>query len=122
MSKTSRLKQYMEVSYSGRKLLEKHDLKETGLWKILGEDPNCDFGGSHHQPDLGIVEGNLKDVIEYAVALRNFWTWGGGGDIRKISTPKKITSDSVAELSRLVSEKEALEARLKMINDELGQT
>ena len=61
--------QYVNVSYSGRELLKKHSLEETGLWKIRGEDPNCDFGGHHYQPELGIVEGRLVDVINYAVQV-----------------------------------------------------
>lgn len=56
--------------------------QELGVFE--GEDPNCDFGGSHYQPELGTVEGRLEDVIRYAVKLPNFYTWGAGGDIEKI--------------------------------------
>lgn len=64
--------------------MRKHKLEEYGIWKILGEDPNCDFGGSHHNPYLGIVEGILDDVIKYAESLPNFWQWGAGGIIEKV--------------------------------------
>ncbi len=47
-------------TYNGRKLREEYSLNTSGLWQIKGEDPNCDFGGSHYQPDLGIVEGKLE--------------------------------------------------------------
>jgi len=117
---SKKLKQFLEVTYSGRELQKEHDLEETGLWKILGEDPNCDWGGSHHQPDLGIVEGKLRDVISYAVELPNFWTWGGGGSIRKISTPLKITPQTAENQKRLKAEKELLKNRLEQINRELG--
>lgn len=70
-------------TYSGRQLLEKHSLNEYGIWKVLGEDPNCDLGGSHHEPDLGLYEGTLEKVIRKAVDLPGFWTWGGGGCIVK---------------------------------------
>lgn len=115
-----RLKQYTETSYSGRKLLEAHDLNETGVWRIFGEDPNCDLGGHHHEPDLGLFEGKLDDVIKYAVELPNFWTWGGGGRIVKIDAPVKITSESVARRAVLKKERDELEARLKELNKELG--
>jgi len=72
-------------TYNGRKLLEKHSLSEYGVWQIKGEDPNCDMGGIHYQPDLGYVEGTLEKVIRHAVELSNFWQWGGGGDITRAS-------------------------------------
>ena len=79
---------WTRTCYGGKKLLEKHSLNETGMWQIKGEDPNCDFGGSHHNPDLGVVEGKLEDVIRYAVSLNGFWTWGGGGYITKVFVKK----------------------------------
>lgn len=75
-------------TYSGQKLLEKHSLDEDGIWQIKGEDPNCDLGGYHHQPNLGTVSGVLRDVIDYAVELKDFYTWGGGGDIIKVEIKK----------------------------------
>jgi hypothetical protein len=53
-----------------------------------GEDPNCDFGGHHYQPELGTVEGKLRKVVEHAVQLGDFYTWGGGGDIIKVTIKK----------------------------------
>ena len=118
--KQSAYEQYTQTSYSGKELLKKHSLSDTGLWRIKGEDPNCDFGGHHYQPDLGVVEGTLKDVIEYAVNLKSFWTWGGGGSIE----PVKITKvDSAANKRRaeLIQEARDLEARLKAINAEIKE-
>ncbi len=77
-------------TYSGAALLKKHSLDEEGTWRIFGEDPNCDFGGHHHQPELGLVTGRLEDVIEHAINLGRFWQWGGGGDIRKLDAPVKV--------------------------------
>lgn len=108
-------------THSCKHLLQKHSLTETGLWKILGEDPNCDMGGSHHQPDLGIVEGKLADVIAYAVTLPNFWQWGAGGNIKKISNIKKIDSETIKRLALLKEEKQNLLNRLEEINKELGE-
>ena len=47
-------------AYTYNQLLQKHSLDETGEWEIYGEDPNCDFGGHHHQPFLGIASGCLS--------------------------------------------------------------
>ena len=69
-------------TYSGARLLKNHSLDTYGIWEIYGEDPNCDFGGSHHQPFLGKFEGKLRNVIEAAVNMEHFYTWGGGGEIR----------------------------------------
>ena len=114
-------RQYTEVSYSGRELLKKHKLNEQGLWQIRGEDPNCDLGGAHHMPNLGIVEGMLRDVIEYAVELPQFWQWGAGGDITKIGPIPKINPKTNAERANLKSEAADLERRLKEINQRLGE-
>lgn len=75
---------YINVTYSGQQLLKKHTLDEYGIWQVLGEDPNCDLGGHHYNPNLGYIEGNLKSVIEKAVGMKGFWTWGYGGEIKKI--------------------------------------
>jgi hypothetical protein len=71
-------------TYSGKQLLDKYPLNTEGLWKIEGEDPNCDLGGSHHNPHLGYLEGKLEDVIKAAVKMKGWFTWGGGGYITKV--------------------------------------
>lgn len=77
-------------TYAGRELLKMHSWDEYGLWQIKGEDPNCDRNNPHNiQPDLGVLEGALKDVIATAVEMPHFWSWGGGGgSIWKINTRK----------------------------------
>lgn len=112
-------KKYTESTYSGKRLLEQHALDEQGLWHIHGEDPNCDFGGSHHQPDLGIVEGRLGDVIAYAVELPNFWNWGAGGSITKLGAIPKITPQYNAHLADLLAQERELKARLEQIRSEI---
>jgi len=118
MSKQSKYERFLGTYY-GKNLLEKYSLDQEGLWQILGEDPNCDFGGYHYQPDLGIVEGKLRDVIDYAVELPGFWTWGGGGDIRLRNAPKKINpvenkrrAELKARLAKLQDEAEAIKKEL----------
>ncbi|QNH71910.1 hypothetical protein P9VFCI_039 [Rhizobium phage P9VFCI] len=75
---------FINNTYSGQRLLEKHHLDEPGTWKVEGEDPNCDMGGSHVCPHLGYFEGELEAVIRKAVTLSGFWNWGGGGRITKV--------------------------------------
>lgn len=86
----ARYEQWIRTSYGAKRLLENHKLSEFGTWKISGEDPNCDFGGAHYQPELGVVEGTLDDVIKYAVKLPNFYTWGSGGNITKVEIKKLV--------------------------------
>jgi hypothetical protein len=76
---------WLRTSYGGQRLLKAYSLDETGFWHIKGEDPNCDFGGHHHQPDLGVVCGTLAEAVNHAVRLDRFYTWGSGGDIIKLS-------------------------------------
>ena len=73
-------------TYNGRNL--KHALSTYGLWRVRGEDPNCDMGGTHYEPDLGTYEGTLEEVIRYAVELPSFWQWGAGGRFEKVDTNK----------------------------------
>lgn len=75
-------------SYSGQRLLKKHSLDEEGLWTVYGEDPNCDFGGYHHRPKLGVYQGKLSDIVQLAVTLSDFYTHGAGGDIEKVEVTK----------------------------------
>lgn len=72
-------------SYSGSKLLEKYSLQDRGTWNVYGEDPNCDFGGQHSKPLLGVVEGKLIDVIKWGIINPNWNTWGRGGSITSVN-------------------------------------
>ncbi len=117
-------KQFTEVSYSGTNLLKNHSLDEEGVWEIYGEDPNCDMGGHHHEPHLDTVIGKLRDVIEYAVDLPNFWQWGAGGRITKQKNRRAILNvteakkrlSRVAELKNIIAtakhELEALDEKV----------
>lgn len=75
-------------TYNGKTLLKNHSLTQYGIWKVDGEDPNCDFGGHHHRPFLGYFEGILDNVIRRAVSLPGFWQWGSGGNITLCTPPK----------------------------------
>lgn len=80
----NKVNEYLTTRYSGKELIKKHSLDEEGVWEVRGEDPNCDLGGHHHQPLLGYFEGTLEQVLLKAVNLSGFYSWGGGGDIKKV--------------------------------------
>lgn len=81
---------YTTTTYAGQKLLVEHSLTEYGIWEVRGEDPNCDFGGHHHEPKIGKVEGTLENAIRWAVAQSGFWQWGAGGSIKRKDNEKII--------------------------------
>jgi hypothetical protein len=91
-SQVTRAQNWLRTSYNGKELTKKYSLAEFGVWRIRGEDPNCDLGGHHYEPDLGTVVGKLEEVVQYAVSLDSFFTWGGGGRIIKLDI-KNITKE-----------------------------
>lgn len=80
-----RLREQYEKTYNYANLIKKYNLNEIGIWGVEGEDPNCDLGGSHFPPVLGTFTGKLEDVLNHVIALPGFWSWGGGGTIKKIT-------------------------------------
>jgi hypothetical protein len=76
------------ATYAGQHL--DYPLDEVATWQIFGEDPNCDFGGSHSNPDLGLFTGTLLEAITHAVELKGFWQWGGGGHFRKVTVNEAV--------------------------------
>lgn len=104
-----------------KRLFEEHSPEETGTWRILGEDPNCDFGGAHHEPHLETVTGTYKNVVEYAMTLRGWETWGHGGRIIKEGAVKNIDKlpKPNPKIAKLEEERERLRARLADIDVEL---
>jgi RNAse (barnase) inhibitor barstar len=101
-TKQSKHEQYLKTYY-GQDLIKKYPLFQKGVWEVRGEDSNCDFGGSHHMPQLGFYEGTLDEVIDIAVNLPNFWQWGSGGKIE----PIKITSMETANKRKQLEQKKA---------------
>lgn len=65
-----------------------YNLDDYDTWVVKGEDSNCDLGGYHDTPTLGKFEGTLAQVIEKAVDMPRFYSWGGGGDISKAKVSK----------------------------------
>lgn len=91
--------QFVNISYSGRELLKKHSLNESGTWRVHGEDPNCDWGGWHDMPFIGTFEGKLENVIRQVVEMPGFWQHGAGGKIEKVNVIKDTgTTNQIMEL------------------------
>ena len=72
-----------------KSLLAMHALSENGLWLIFGEPPSPD----KREPMrdglyLGLLAGQLEEVIRYAVTMRGFYQWGNGGTIQKAAITK----------------------------------
>jgi len=111
------------TAWSGTQLLKKHTLDEVGVWEVRGEDPNCDFGGSHYNPLIGHFEGQLDDVIRRVVDHPQFWTWGSGGCITKITIQqvKHIDEKTQAEINKLKQSKKHLERQINDVNVELSK-
>lgn len=102
---------------------------DYGIWEIYGESPNCDFGGYHSSPKLGIAKGMFIDVLIYASTMNGFYTWGGGGYIVKrteenlIEVPcnfaNEYLSSKLAEKAKLEEERAELLQKLKENENEL---
>lgn len=65
-----------------KELKRKYPADQFGVWRVQGEDPNCDLGGAHIKPELATVQGFYGEVVDYAVMLPGFFQWGSGGIIR----------------------------------------
>ena len=104
------------------KLLRDHPASAQGTWQILGEDPNCDLGGPHHQPELATVTGTYENVVDYALTLKGFFSWGGGGRIVPLNPPTNILNvDKLRSpaVKALEDERRVLQKRLSAIETEL---
>lgn len=108
-------------SHVRERLMKLFPSSEKGMWRIKGEDPNPDMGGSHHQPDLGTVSGTYSKVVEYALEQPSFIQWGYGGDIEKVSSVVNVDVLDHAKCRALRREHTQLTARLKEIESELAK-
>lgn len=111
----------MSNDHVRKRLLEVHPPDTFGTWRILGEDPNCDWGGGHHEPELETVTGTYANVVEYAITLRGFFQWGSGGRIIKMPNQYKNVDNVVnnPRIKELEKERAKLQARIKDIEKEL---
>ena len=105
------------------RLLGNYASDDQGTWTIFGEDHNADLSGPHSEPKLGPpVTGTYKNVVEYALTLDGFFTWGFGGRISKKACQSKLLNVDALTNPKVVilqAEKSKLQARLKEIEQEL---
>lgn len=100
------------------RLLQIYPADVDGTWQIYGEDPNCDLGGPHHEPLLGIVTGKYGDIVEHALQLGGFFNWGYGGRIVRTNIVP-VTQQTIQARNKLRAEREALQERLAEVEREL---
>lgn len=105
------------------RLLGNYAADEQGTWTIFGEDHNADGAGPHSEPKLGPpVSGTYKNVVEYALNLPGFFTWGYGGRVSKKACQSKLLNvDALTNPKAIVleNEKRKLQARLEEVEKEL---
>jgi hypothetical protein len=109
---TESANRYLNNTYVGKKFLTR--LNEYGVWRVTGGDPNCDLGGNHYSPFLGNFEGVLRDVIEHAVTLPKFWTWGAGGDFELIKVVKIDKNTNLLRQKKVDLQKQLAEIEKKL--------
>jgi hypothetical protein len=110
--------QYTTISWSGKRLVAEHPLHTRGVWKITGENPMDGAGGMGcgAGAELGIVEGILEDVINYALTLDRFWQ----GDIKFIATVIPIVDTGfITRREELLEEIKQAEANLESLRQRL---
>lgn len=105
----------MDKTEIRRRLLAEHNATTTGIWRIYGEDNNCDLGGPRLIPTLDTVSGAYEDVVEYALDLPNFISWGRGGHIEKIEY-HSVDKVWMKRKKELLKRKADLEAEIADIN------
>jgi hypothetical protein len=101
------------------RLLKAYPSDTAGTWRILGEDPNCDWGGPHSEPELETVTGNYGNVVKYALTLPRFFTWGGGGRIIKVEAVKNVDELHSAKVKELKAARIKLAKELVQVEREL---
>lgn len=113
----------MSKQNARERLLGNYSPNEHGTWKIFGEDQNAELWGPHHEPKLETVTGTYKNVVEYALNLSGFFSWGRGGRIEKKKCQTKLTNvDSLVDpkVSVLEAERKKLQSRIWEIENEIS--
>lgn len=112
----------MSKENARKRLLENYTPDEYGTWKIFGEDQSAEWG-PHHEPKLKTVNGTYGNVVEYALTLEGFFSWGRGGRIEKKACQTKLLNvDSLTnpKLVVLETERKKLQARIWEIENEIS--
>lgn len=112
------------VEYIKNRLLAERTRSEEGKWEIWGEDSNVDRRGSRDIPLLATVSGTYEEAVLYAMTLPRFFSWGGGGDIKKVIDLKHLNSKEGQRLQKRMVELEEVKKKadeeITSIRKELG--
>jgi hypothetical protein len=76
------------------------------------------MGGSHQEPLLATVQGDYGSVVEFALGLRGFFTWGGGGRIEKTAVIK-VDEATQRQRAILIGRQQTLKEQLAEVEAEL---
>jgi hypothetical protein len=93
-----------------RSLLSARLYDELGTWRIVGE---CGVDGSAGQ-DYGYYEGYYGVIVDYALDLPQFITYGKGGYITKLKI-NELDKKKIEELAALRKQQAELEDKLLTI-------
>lgn len=98
----------------GKALFAKYPPTTLGIWAVDGEGDEI-----RTTRDADLLEGEFQHVVAYAVTQPYFWSYGTGGDFRKLE-PRKVDGNSVEMQQNLLARKAALAVELEAINAALG--
>lgn len=86
-----------EALFSAReKLLAVYDPKAYGIWHVRGEGEGPSASDC---PSLGYFQGTYEQVVDIALKMPKFFTWGDGGTITYLKV-KDATTFDVEEVER----------------------
>lgn len=112
-----------KIKTARERLLSNYPADDHGVWRIFGEEHNPELSGPHNEQKLQEVTGTYKNVVEYAIHLEGFFTWGYGGRIEKKTCHTKLCNVDLLTSPKVLvlqAEKAKLQHRLKEIEEEIN--
>lgn len=95
------------VEYIKNRLLKARNPSEGGKWEIWG----WAWDVPEAPPLLATVSGTYEEAVLYAMTLPRFFSWGGGGDIKKVIDLKHLNSKEGQRLQRRMAELEEVKKK-----------
>lgn len=120
MSKLSSYQRYdifLRNNTGINKLLPANKLDTYGVWEVVGETTDG-YGPGRR---IGFLEGTLEDVIQYAVRHPDFYSYGSGGDIRKVEV-RKVNAETAIQEEALREEVAEMERKLAALRGQLPKS
>lgn len=100
--------------HAGKRLLNAHAVTDTGYWEVFSEP------GDGAPACLGIFKGQLAHVLEVAVQLKGFWSWGSGGSVEHILV-HEVHAQSGAQLESNRLRQQQVKQQIAELEAELGR-